>query len=325
MFLQPIFDVLPKNILEYIKAIPSDTLLALEEIRIRQNRPLEIVTSKGFFFITKDKKLTTNFKDSFLPTKDDCLCFLNLITKHSIYAMEEELRHGFVTIKGGHRIGLAGKVLFHEGKVSHLREVTGFNIRIAKQLKDLAKPLLPFVFKNKILQNTLLISPPKCGKTTFLRDLARLISNGTKLSPSLKVSIVDERSEIAACVCGVPTHDVGLRTDVLDSCPKASGMLMLLRSMSPQVIVVDEIGSKEDSLAIFEVINAGVNVFATCHGFSLEEVMLRPTLVDLLTKRCFKRLIVLSDREGPGTVEAIYDEYFKNIFLKEVLSNRCLK
>jgi stage III sporulation protein AA len=232
---------------------------------------------------------------------------LNLISNHSLYTLDEELRRGFVTVEGGHRIGLTGKVVVEQGKVKHLRDVTGFNVRIARQIKGAGEPLIPFVFGQNRVENVLIISPPQCGKTTLIRDLARLASVGGKRYPSFKVGIVDERSEIAGSVGGVPQHDVGPRTDVLDACPKAEGMMMMIRSMSPDILVVDEIGRKEDSDSVHEAIYAGIHLFATVHGQSVEEIGRRPMLSELLKEEVFTRIILLSRQKGPGTIEAIYD------------------
>jgi stage III sporulation protein AA len=169
--------------------------------------------------------------------------------------------------------------------------------------------------------NTLLISPPQCGKTTLLRDLARQISNGTLHArmKGMKVGIVDERSELAGCVQGVPQHDVGLRTDVLDACPKAEGMIMMIRSMSPHLLITDEIGRMEDCEAILEAVHAGVHVITTAHGFGLSEVRKRPAIRELFKAGAFSRYIVLSRRLGPGTVEAVYDRQGERIFSREAV------
>ncbi|MGE5577000.1 MAG: stage III sporulation protein AA, partial [Syntrophothermus sp.] len=163
-------------------------------------------------------------------------------------------------------------------------------------------------FRPAIL-STLIISPPQCGKTTLLRDLARQISDGAPAIGLIgrKVGIVDERSEIAGCYHGVPQNDVGLRTDVLDTCPKAEGIMLLLRSMSPEVVVTDEIGGEEDVEAVEEACHAGVAVIATAHGHDLAELLRRPGTGRLIREGHFQRAVVLSRREGPGTLEVIVE------------------
>lgn len=307
MDLKPIYQVLPLSIRDHIQSLPRTILSGLEEVRIRQDRPLEIIAAGKTWFVSANQQLKLEPKDSILPTREECRKLLNLISNHSLYALEEELRLGYITVEGGHRIGLAGKVVTEGGRVKHVRDVTGFNIRIARQVKGAGQELLPVIVQKQKVHNLLIVSPPGCGKTTLLRDLARLISKGSSGSRAYKVGIVDERSEIAGCVGGVPQHDVGPRTDVLDACPKAEGMMMLIRSMSPEILVVDEIGRKEDSDAIHEAIYAGVHLFTTAHGGSLEEVRQRPILRDLIQEGVFGRIILLSSRSGPGTVEAVYD------------------
>ncbi|SFS93363.1 stage III sporulation protein AA [Marininema halotolerans] len=311
-----IWHLLPLSIKGMIESLPNRIRSQLEEIRVREGRPLEVITPIGSWFISAEGRTTSRPEEGYCPNRETCGKMLNLISNHSLYAMEEELRRGYVTIQGGHRIGLVGRVVVEGGQVQHLREVTGFNIRIARQVKGIAEPLLPKLMPRGRLVNLLLISPPQCGKTTLLRDLARAVSVGTRSLSSQKVGIVDERSEIAGCVGGVPQHDVGPRTDVLDGCPKAEGMMMMIRSMSPDLLVVDEIGRQEDSEAIFEAIHAGVHLFTTAHGRSMEEVCRRPALARLVEEGVFGRYLILGRTRGPGTVEAIYDERMNHLVYK---------
>lgn len=306
--------ILPQSIRSYIESLPPAIFNHLEEIRIRQDRPLEVITSKDSGFVHRTTKQLTKYKEeAYCPTQLDCEKMINLISRHSLYAMEEELRRGYITLNGGHRVGLAGKVIVEDGKVKAIRDITSFNVRFARAVLGVGKNLLPFVFHDKKVENLLIVSPPQCGKTTLIRDLARLASTGTENTPPYKVGIIDERSEIAGCLHGVPQHDVGPRTDVLDSCPKAEGMMMMIRSMSPEILIVDEIGREEDSRAVFEAIFAGIHLFTTAHGLSLEDLCQRPTLSKLMKEKVFTRIFLLSRRTGPGTVEAIYNQSFQRL------------
>ncbi len=315
-----ILAILPISIRQIMQKLNEIVQKDMEEIRIREKRPLEIVYNNQHLFISEAGKLTTNDQEAYIPTKEDTYKILNLISNHSIYRLEEELKRGYITIQGGHRIGIVGKAIMENGMVKSLKDISSFNIRIAKQKIGIAKPILPFLLVDgNIIQNTLIISPPMCGKTTLLRDIARELSRG---NPQLgksgkKVGIVDERSEIAGCVEGVPQNDVGPRTDILDACPKAEGMMMMIRSMSPDVLIVDEIGRQEDTLAITEARNSGVSVIATAHGLNIEEVMKRPTISSLIQQEIFTRFILLSRKKGVGTIEGIFDGQLRQIYFKE--------
>ncbi|MBO8163146.1 MAG: stage III sporulation protein AA [Brevibacillus sp.] len=305
--MKEILAILPAPVRSVLSILPEAVLESIEEVRLRQNQPLEIRYGQQASYVTPKGQLTANSRQGWIFTEEHAVKLLNQISQHSLYALEEELKRGYITVVGGHRIGLAGKVVLERGEVKGIREVTSFNIRIAREKRGVAQKVLPFLFERGKVLNTLIISPPQCGKTTLLRDLARSISYGNQHASSRKVSIVDERSEIAGCLNGVPQRDVGPRTDVLDACPKALGMMMMIRSMSPEVVIVDEIGRAEDSEAIWEAIHAGVSVICSAHGFDLAEAVRRPMLGKLIQQGAFERYIVLSRSGGAGTVEGIYD------------------
>jgi stage III sporulation protein AA len=220
--------------------------------------------------------------------------------------LEEELKRGYITIEGGHRIGLGGKAILENGKVKGLRHLASFNIRIAREKIGSAEPLIPFLFDGN-WKHTMIIGPPQSGKTTLLRDLARIVSAGCpeKGIQAMKAGIVDERSEIAGCVQGVPQLSFGPRIDVLDACPKAEGMMMMIRSLSPDVLIVDEIGREEDKQAILEAVNAGIALMMTTHGKSLEDIQKRPMLKEIVEQNVFERFLELSAEKNPGTICAI--------------------
>lgn len=314
--LAPVLEVLPLSIRGMVESLPGKKKEHLEEIRVRQGRPLEVVSPWQYGFVSDRGRLVNREEEAYRPGREDCEKMLNLISNHSLYALEEELRRGYVTIKGGHRIGLAGRVVVEGGQVKHIREVAGFNVRIARQVKGSARSLLPRILRGSRLENLMIVSPPQCGKTTLLRDLVRIVSQGEGIA-SRKVGVVDERSEIAGCIDGVPQHEIGPRTDVLDGCPKAEGMMMMIRSMSPELLVVDEIGRREDSEAVFEAIHAGVQLFTTAHAKSMEELCRRPGISELVREGVFSRYVLLSRRKGPGTVEGIYDRNLRRITGKE--------
>lgn len=287
-----IMSCLPPKLREGLKVISDDKFEKLTEIRIRAGRPI-VVYCRGIEEIYMEKNP---------PILEDLVHTIELMSNYSLYAIEEEIKQGYITIKGGHRIGVSGKVVLDSGKIKTIKNFNAINIRISHQILGCAEKLYKEIFKEDKLYHILIAAPPLCGKTTILRDFIRILSNSGK-----KVSLVDERSEIAGCFNGMPQNDVGMRTDIMDSCPKALGMMLMLRSMSPEVIVADEIGRKEDIEAIEEIINSGVKLICTVHAKDLEDMKKRTVLNELLSKNIFEKIVILSKRNGMGTIEKIYD------------------
>lgn len=306
-----VLHVLPPNLRSLVASLPPAVLGQLEEIRLRQERPLALGLVQGDAFLSPAGCLVGDPEQAYRVTAPDMERTIQLVTGSSLYALEEELRNGFITLPGGHRVGLAGRAVIEGGKVRTLKYIGSLNIRISREVPGLATPLLPYLVDRlqRTVYHTLIFSPPRCGKTTLLRDLIRQISNGVpELDlPGQRVAIVDERSEIAGCFRGIPQLDVGVRTDVLDGCPKAEGMVMLLRSMAPQVMATDEIGRAEDVAALEEVFHAGVRVLVTVHGSSLRELAGRPALRHLFSLKVIQRFVLLGRSRGVGTVEGIWD------------------
>lgn len=291
---------LAPTIKELLTDLPSSYQNQLEEIRLRLGKPLCLHMMKSETFMTESGKLTRSAEEGYLVTEDDITRTLAAISGNSVYALEEELKRGFITIKGGHRVGLAGKTIVENGQIKSMKEFSGLAIRIARELPGCGDTLMGQIVDEKRLPyNTLIISPPRCGKTTILRDLARQFSRG------LNVAVIDERSEIAGCFQGEPQLDVGPKTDVLEGCPKALGIVMAIRALAPQVLITDEIGRYEDTQAIEECLNAGVRIISTAHASSLEDLKRRPVLQEIFKQQSFRVVVVLSRRKGPGTIEKI--------------------
>ena len=261
------------------------------EIRLRVGRPLFYTYDGGEGFLT-DLKETMEY-----------------ISGYSLYSYEDEMRQGFLTVQGGHRVGVTGKVILDGNEIQGMKYISCINVRLAHEVVGCADQVMPYIRKKDWVAHTLIVSPPRGGKTTLLRDIIRQLSNGEekKKMPGVTVGVVDERSELAGSYQGVPQNDLGMRTDVLDGCPKAEGMEMLIRSMSPAVVAVDELGRKEDFKAVESVIHSGCKVIATAHGNSIEDVIHQPYFEKLVRRRVFERYIFLDKGEHAGTILGIYD------------------
>lgn len=293
--LQDVFDVLPNNIKEFVMNVKN--LKDLQEIRLRINKPLMLQIGQNEMLC------------SLIVKNDDVKNTLKRMSNYSIYSIEDELKQGYLTIKGGHRVGICGNCIIEKNKVKTMKNVSSLNIRICREVLGCSKKIMQYIIKDDGIYNTLIISPPKCGKTTLIRDIVRNISNGlTDLRlKGKKVCVIDERSEICACSEGIPQLDVGIRTDVMDNCPKSDGIMMAIRSMSPDVIACDEIGSYEDINSIIAALNCGINLITSIHGFGIEDIYNRPVFNNLIQNKVFQRAVILSCRHGAGTLEYVYD------------------
>lgn len=278
------------------------------EIRLRVHGPLILIYQGKEFFLTEDGRRSHREAEACMVSPGDIKETMEYISNYSMYAFEEEIRQGFLTIQGGHRVGIAGKTILEGNKIKSVKYISYINLRLSHQIKGCAAPILPYVIKNKRICHTLIISPPRCGKTTLLRDLIRQVSNGSSYLDGVCVGVVDERSEIGGSYQGIPQNDLGIRTDILDCCPKAEGMMMLIRSMSPEVVAVDELGDYEDIHAIESVIHCGCRLFATVHGSSIEDIKRKPLLQRLMQEKIFERYIILHYEKRAGEVKAIFDE-----------------
>lgn len=306
------------NQAEITRLFPSDIRQALikssfdmeqvYEIRLRVNGPLILIYQGKEYFLTEKGDFSQKESGAYSITAAEVKETMEYISSYSMYAFEEEIRQGYITIQGGHRVGIAGKTILEGNKIKSVKYISYINLRLSHQIKGCAAPVLPYLVKNNRICHTLIISPPRCGKTTLLRDLIRQVSNGSNCLKGLTVGVVDERSEIGGSFQGIPQNDLGIRTDVLDCCPKAEGMMMLIRSMSPDVVAVDELGNYEDIHAIESVIHCGCKLFATVHGSSVEDIKQKPLLQRLVQEKVFERYIVLHKEERAGRIRAIFDE-----------------
>lgn len=298
--------LLPSTLAAPLRHVKPQTWPRVEEIRLRKEKPMWI-RMDGKDQLLGENGFVQKISEAYKPSGEEMQSFLQRLSQYSVYTVDEQLRRGYMTIPGGHRVGVSGRVLWQAGRVERLAEVFSFNIRLQHEEIGMARALFPYVLEKSHFLSTLIVAPPGAGKTTLLRDLTREISYGLKIRPC-RVGLVDERSELAGMVHGIASYDIGPRTDVMDGCPKDQAMIMMLRSMAPDVLVTDEIGSTDDVAALLEAGRSGVRILASVHGYSLAECMQRPALAPLFTKgqEIFARVVVLSSRLGPGTVEEVW-------------------
>ena len=328
----------PKHLRKSMKQLSE--IEDLEEVRIRVGQPLFLCTAKTEFVLLEEKesyKITEfnkvrrdtverkKWDDSeivvseqgrlYRITEADIMEMQNYISNYSLYAWQEELRNGFLTVEGGHRIGLCGSTRNTNGRISGISYISGMNIRVAHEKKGCAAQVMKYIRSSESdIYNTLIVSAPGVGKTTLLRDCMRLLSYGEAQYKGKKIGIVDERSEIAACYHGIPQNDMGPRTDVLDGCNKPEGMMLLLRTMSPEVIGVDELGTKEDYEAVEQAVYCGCRIIGTIHARNVEELREKCNFLSWGEKRIFERFIIIEKGEEGQRNLHIYDNQWVKLY-----------
>lgn len=312
-----IIRIFPKEIRGIMEKIPI-SFEKIQEIRMRAEEPLLVVAENKEYYIGNDGEIKDRPEKAFRLSAKQLRETVEHMGSYSLYAYEEEIRQGYLTIEGGHRVGLAGKTVVEHEDVRTMRYISFLNIRISHEIKGCANQVLPYLYSGGKMLDTLVISPPRCGKTTMLRDIIRQASNGNEFGEAVTVGVIDERAEIGACYQGVPQNDLGIRTDVLDCCPKARGMMMMIRSMSPQVVAVDEIGGKEDLEALQYVKNCGCRLLATVHGTSMDDIRQKPMLGNLVKEKAFERYVVLDGREKCGQIKRIFDSMGNSLFVADM-------
>ena len=316
LYREELLQIFPKELKNRIEKTVA--FKNLTEIRLRTGLPISIVTMQGNYFLQKtaDKK---GSEQPWILSQEELKIIFEKISQYSVFAYKEEIGEGFITLKGGHRAGLCGRYYYSgEGK-PQIKNISSINLRVAREVPDCARTVLPKLFLKDTFCHTLIISPPGIGKTTYLRDLIRLLSDGTKEFPGRNVSVVDERSEIGNRTREGMGFYLGNRTDLMDHCPKAEGMLMLLRTMTPDVIAADEIGGEKDIKALAYVRNCGCRLLVTVHGNSVQEIFERPILGEYLKKYPFERYVFLEKNEQGQRKATVYcpDSHSQTLRVRE--------
>ena len=288
----------PSNIKRVLENLNNDTWSKIEEIRVGIDKPVSIFIDNFLYFINEKSELTKLVNQSIFTHKKDIDFIMEMITEGSVYAWVDKIKNGFLTLPYGHRVGITGTTVLENDVVKYIKNVSSLNFRIRHEIFDVSKLVIPIILNDNEIKNTLIISPPGCGKTTLLRDIARVLGNAEN---RVKVSIIDERNEIASSYNGVAQNNVGIFTNVLDSCPKSVGMMMAVRTMSPDVIITDEIGDKKDIIALNEASKCGVKIITSIHGYNINDI-------PVLLKNFFDIFIILGRSKGVGTVEKIIEK-----------------
>jgi stage III sporulation protein AA len=303
-----LLDILPETIAPYFSAVPMQKVY---ELRLRCGCPLTVAMAGRSFFLSQNG-LSNNVSEAIYVTRSDLEQIVHKACDYSIYALNDQLKNGFITIRGGVRIGICGEVVTENGEVRTIKNIQSINIRVPHQVSGCSYQILPYIFGQNAPYKTLFISPPGMGKTTMLRDVACQLCD--KYSAP-NVLVLDERGEIAANWQGENQLDVGAFTDVMTGCTKAFGFENGIRSMRPDVIITDELATQNDIDMVRTAARSGVCVMASVHAKNIEDIRQKPILKEIINEQVFDRYVVLTTKDTAGTVAGIYDRNLRLLVL----------
>lgn len=284
---------------ENLLKISLSTKLQISEIRLRAGKPIVINVKNKFYFLSKEAKLQNSVSENTIQSSQ--LDIQNTFTKmcnHSVYSYQNEIKNGFITLKGGHRVGICGTAVLDKGDVTNLRDINSLNIRVAQNVTNLSSDWTDIFSKD--FTGALIVGEPASGKTTILRNLAHKFSSGV-FGRLTNVSVIDERNEIAASNCGISQFNLGF-CDILTGYPKSVGFEHAIRTLSPEIIICDELGTKEDVKAIRKAVNSGVKIIATFHSGNIFDLINNVKARNILKTYAFDKIIFLKGKSKPGEI-----------------------